>query len=68
MLVRPGRSLRGEPRTPEDAIAAEAVKRSVADGTASVPLPTAHVFEAWKQHRADKRQPAGADHDGDLPQ
>ncbi|MGO9900997.1 MAG: hypothetical protein ACLP0J_15190 [Solirubrobacteraceae bacterium] len=50
-------ALRGEPRTPEDAAAGEAVKRSVADGTASFPLATAHVFETWKQHRADKRQP-----------
>ncbi len=49
-------ALREEPRTPEDAIAAEAVKRSVADGTASFPLSTAHVFETWKQHRADRRQ------------
>lgn len=38
-------------------LAAEAVTRSAADGTASFPLSTAHVFETWKQHRADKRQP-----------
>jgi flagellar motor switch/type III secretory pathway protein FliN len=49
-------ALHGEPRTPEDAAAAETVKRSVADGTASFPLSTAHVFETWKQHCADKRQ------------
>lgn len=50
-------ALRGEPRTSEDVTAAEAVKRSVADGTASFPLSTAHVFETWKQHSAKKRQP-----------
>lgn len=50
-------ALRGEPRTPEDATAAEAVRRSVAAGSASFPLSTAHVFETWKQHSAQKRQP-----------
>lgn len=50
-------ALHGAPRSPEDATAAEAIKNSVFDGTASFPLSTAHVFETWKQHRADKRRP-----------
>ena len=45
----------GEPRPSGDAAAA-AVVRSVADGTASCPLLTAHVFETWKQQGAAKRQ------------
>jgi hypothetical protein len=50
-------ALHSEPRAPEDSAAAEAVQRSVAHATASSPLSTAHVFETWQQHRADKRQP-----------
>jgi hypothetical protein len=50
-------ALRGESRRPEDAAAAEAVKRSVADEAASFPLSIAHVFETWKQHSTEKRQP-----------
>ena len=50
-------ALRGEPRAPEDTAAAEAVKRSVADGAASFPLSIAHVFETWKQRSTEKRQP-----------
>jgi hypothetical protein len=33
------------------------VERSVADGTASYALSTAHIFETWKQHSAAKRLP-----------
>ena len=47
----------GGARTPGEAAAAEAIERSVTDGTASYPLSTAHVFETWKQHRAEKRLP-----------
>jgi hypothetical protein len=48
---------RGSPRTPDEAAAAGAVERSVGDGAASYPLPSAHVFETWKQHTAVKRLP-----------
>jgi hypothetical protein len=50
-------ALQETPRTPEDGVAAETVVQCVTAGEASFPLSTAHVFETWKQHRAEKRLP-----------
>jgi hypothetical protein len=50
-------ALHGAPRSDEEGAAATAVVDSVTAGEASYPLSTAHVFETWKQHRAEKRLP-----------